>query len=438
MNSDGYILFVTRFVRLFSYGFISVALFLYLVEVGLQQMDIGILFTLTLIGDLLVSFLLTTKADSFGRRKTLIIGALLKLGAGVTFAYTNNFYLLLLSATIGVITPTGGEIGPFLAVEQASLTEIIENKEEIPSIFAWYNLIGYIALALGSFTSGALVQWLGSKYHMTLLESHRYVVIGYAIFGLTKAILYCFLSEQVESKKAYVASSKDGWFSRFGLHRPESKSIVFKLSLLFIVDAFAGGFVMQTMIVYWFHVKYGMDGSLLGALMMGANVLAGLSALAATPLVRKIGAIETMVFTHLPSNILLLLVPLMPNMWSASLMLLLRFSISQMDVPARQTYVALVVASEERSAAGGITNIVRSIGVALSPLLVGYLIKDPNNYWMFSAPFIVAGGLKIFYDIALFISFKTSQPAGLVGAPSETTALVPKEQPPAPTSVQVK
>ena len=166
------------------------------------------------------------------------------------------------------------------------------------------------------------------------------------------------------------------------------------------------------LLYYRFHERWSMDTDKLGLMMSAANVLAGFSALAATPLVNSIGAINTMVFTHFPSNIFLLLVPFMPNKTLAVLILLLRFTISQMDVPARQTYVATVVDADERSAAGGITNIVRSLGLAVSPLLAGYLLSDPSNVWVFGLPFVISGGLKCLYDVLLYISFTASQRSG--------------------------
>jgi len=189
--------------------------------------------------------------------------------------------------------------------------------------------------------------------------------------------------------------------SDLGLHR--SKKMVVKLSSLFALDAFAGGFVVQSMIAWWFHVRYGVDEGLLGTLFFSANLLAGISALLATRIAARIGLLRTMVFTHIPSNILLCLVPLMPNLWLASAVLLLRFSISQMDVPARQSYTMAVVAPDERSAASGITTVARSMGAAASPLLGGLLMAHPL---LFSAPFFVAGGLKIVYDLALYRLFQ--------------------------------
>lgn len=186
-----------------------------------------------------------------------------------------------------------------------------------------------------------------------------------------------------------------------GLHR--SRGVVFKLSALFSLDAFVGGLIVQSMIVYWFHVRFGVEAGLLGGIFFGANALAGISALLAVRLAAKIGLINTMVFILIPSNILLMLVPLMPSLG----VLLLRFSISQMDVPTRQSYTMAVVASDERSAASGVTAIARSVGAALSPALTGLFFGTPA---LLSLPFFLSGGLKIVYDLALFQSFQMLKP----------------------------
>jgi predicted MFS family arabinose efflux permease len=176
-----------------------------------------------------------------------------------------------------------------------------------------------------------------------------------------------------------------------------------KLCCLFGLDAFGGGFVIQSIVAYWFHVRFGVDPATLGTIFFGANILAGISALAAARVAARIGLVNTMVFTHLPSNILLLLVPLMPNLPLAIAVLLLRFSISQMDVPPRQSYTLAVVAPDERSAAAGMTGITRSIGASLAPALAGLLISNPE---LLGAPFFVAGGLKVIYDLLLYRSFR--------------------------------
>ena len=193
--------------------------------------------------------------------------------------------------------------------------------------------------------------------------------------------------------------------SLLGLHR--SRGIVLRLAALFSLDAFAGGFVVQSMVAYWFQLRFGVEPALLGGIFFGANILAGVSALAAARVAARIGLINTMVFTHIPSNILLMLVPLMPNLPLAVALLLLRFSISQMDVPTRQSYTMAVVAPDERSAASGVTTIARSVGASLSPSISGLFLASPV---LMGAPFLVAGGLKIVYDLLLYRGFRELKP----------------------------
>ncbi len=390
------LLFTTRTLRLFGYGFLSVVLALYLIKSGFDDFLMGLLFSLTLVGDAGISLLLTTTADRYGRRKTLVIGAILMMAAGVAFILTSNPLLLIIAAIIGVISPSGNEIGPFLPVEQAMLSQLV-SKEQRTRVFAWYNLIGSLATALGALAGGFLATLL-QRRGMTPLDSYRVILLGYAIIGGILALVFTGLSGACE---AFHTATPAVPGSRIGLHK--SRGVIFKLSMLFSLDAFAGGFVLQSFMAYWFHIRFGADEAALGSIFFGANLLAGFSALLAVPLAKKIGLIRTMVFTHLPSNILLILVPLMPNFPLAISMLLLRFSISQMDVPTRQAYTMAVVDPDERSAAAGITGIARSVGASLSPVVAGALLSVfPGG------PFIVAGGLKIMYDLILFRNFKTS------------------------------
>jgi len=401
LSHDGRLLFVTRCVRLFGYGLISVILVLYLAQIGLPDPKIGLLLTLTLLGDAALSLWITTSADRFGRRKMLVIGAILLVLAGIVFGLTTNYWLLLAAATVGVISPSGNEVGPFLSIEQASLAQIVRNEDRT-AIFAWYNLMGSIATALGALVGGGMVDLL-QRQGWSPVDSFRAVIYGYAALGLLLSGLFLLLTPTVELPPA-------GRFTAgpvlLGLHK--SKRVVFKLSSLFALDAFAGGFVVQSIAAYWFHVRFGVSASTLGAIFFGANILAGVSALAAVPLARRIGLIQTMVFTHIPSNILLILVPLMPNLPLAITMLLLRFSISQMDVPTRQSYTMAVVDPDERSAASGITGVARTAGAALSPSLAGMLLAVPA---LVSVPFFLSGGLKIVYDLLLYRSFKSLKPA---------------------------
>jgi len=392
---DGYVLFTTRIVRMLAYGFLSVVLVLYLAERGLSDTLIGVLLSLTLLGDTAISLWITTTADRFGRRRMLILGALLMVFAGTIFAFTNNVILLIIAAVIGVISPSGYEVGPFLAIEQAALTQTLSDERHT-SAFAWYNLGGSFATAIGALVGGALPHFLRSV-GASPLSAYRAVVLAYAATGFVLALMFTRLSNAVEASKTHTPVPH----THFGLHR--SRGVVLKLSALFGLDAFAGGFVLQSIVAYWFHIRFGVETATLGGIFFGANLLAGLSALAAASVARKIGLVNTMVFTHLPSNVLLVLVPLMPNLPLAIAVLLLRFSISQMDVPTRQSYTMTVVAPDERSAAGGVTGIARTVGAALSPALAGMLISNPV---LMSAPFFMAGGLKVLYDLLLLRSFR--------------------------------
>jgi MFS family permease len=394
LSPDGYLLFSTRLVRMFAYGFLSVVLFLYLVKLGLNEGLIGLLLSLALIGDAAISLWMTTNADRFGRRRILIVGAGLMLFAAVLFALTDNVVLLLIAAIIGVISPSGYEVGPFLAVEQAALSQIIPDERRT-SVFAWYNLVGSFSTATGALGGGILSQSL-QQVGISPVNSYRAVVIGYGAIGLLLAALFARLSPLVET--AISDSLPAGY--HLGLHR--SRGVVLKLSALFGLDAFAGGFVVQSLVAYWFHVRFGVEPATLGGIFFGANILAGISALAAARVAARIGLVNTMVFTHLPSNFLLMLVPLMPNLWLATLVLFVRFSVSQMDVPPRQSYTMAVVAPDERSAAAGVVGIARSIGAAISPGVAGAFLSSPT---LFGVPFFVAGGLKVVYDLLLYRSF---------------------------------
>ena len=398
---DVTVLFATRIVRLFCYGFLSVVLALYLAEAGLREQQIGLLLTLTLAGDAGISLWLTTTADRFGRKRTLMIGAFLMFAAGVVFIATRQVALLMAAAIIGVISPSGNEIGPFLSVEQASLSQLLPGERRTHT-FAWYNLAGSFATASGAFAGGWLAQLMQAR-GATALDSYRSVLAGYALGGLVLAALFFSLTREIEITPPTGAEAVP---SLLGLHR--SRPIVIKLSALFSLDAFAGGLIVQSMMAYWFHLKYGADAGVIGSIFFGANLLAGFSALAAARLARKFGLINTMVFTHVPSNVLLILVPLMPSLPLAITMLLLRFSISQMDVPTRQSYTMAVVAPDERSAASGVTSIARSVGAAISPSLTGLFLASRA---LLSLPFIFSGGLKLIYDALLYRNFRALRPS---------------------------
>jgi len=387
---------------MFGYGFLAIVLALYLKELGFSDSNVGWLLTLTLLGDIPVSLLLTTSADRIGRKRTLMIGAILMLFSGIVFVSTGNFWLLLIAATVGVISPSGYEVGPFLPVEQAALSHVITDAQRT-RVFAWYNLAGTFSTALGSLAGGAISHLLQAQGKSPLV-SYRWILTGYAAIGLLMALVFLLLSPAVEADRKRIAGAVKSFM---GLHKSRRK--VLKLSGLFAIDACGGGFVVQSLIVLWLSKTYpGISELNLGAIFFGANVLAAISALSASWLAARIGLVNTMVFTHLPSNILLILVPFMPNLTLAVTMLLLRFSISQMDVPTRQSYTVAIVEPDERSAAAGVTAIARSVGAMLAPGLAGKLLQMGGICT--SMPFVLGGGLKIIYDLALYRSFQSIKP----------------------------
>lgn len=395
------LLFATRVLRMFGYGFLAVVLVLYLAAIGLSGLETGLLLGLTLLGDAAISLWLTTHADRIGRRRVLLVGAVLMLGAGLVFSATSLLPVLVVAATLGVISPSGNEVGPFLAVEQASLSQLVSDRRRT-GLFAWYQLAGSFATAAGTLAGGALAQaaLVGGAGPA---DAYRVVILGYALVGIVLGGLFLLVSPRVEVPAAEVsdATVRD----RLGLHR--SRGVVLRLSMLFALDAFAGGFAIASFIAFWFHARFGVDPGLLGAILAGANILAGFSALAAGRLAARFGLVNTMVFTHLPSNILLALVPFMPTLPLAALVLFARFAISQMDVPTRQSYTMAIVAPDERSAAAGVTGIARSLGVAAAPLIAGPLFATAA---LASAPFVISGGLKIVYDLLLYRSFRRLRP----------------------------
>jgi MFS family permease len=402
LDPDVTLLFATRSLRLFGYGLLSLVLVLYLTSLGLSGGQIGLLLALTLLGDAAISLWLTTHADRIGRRRVLLAGAALMFAAGLVFTATPLYAALVIAATIGVISPSGNEVGPFLAVEQTALSQLVGDRQRT-TIFARYQLAGSLATALGALAGGGIAQ-AAIAAGAGPADAYRLVIAGYAVIGVALALLFSRVSPRIELPALELENEPiRTWL---GLHH--SQGVVLRLSALFALDAFAGGFVILSFVAYWFQSRFGVDSAVLGGLLFGANILAGLSALAAAPLAARFGLVPTMVFTHLPSNILLMLVPLMPTVQLAAGVLLVRFSISQMDVPTRQSYTMAIVAPDERAAAAGVTGIARSLGVAVSPLIAGPLYLSAM---LAGLPFIIAGGVKVVYDLLLYQRFRALRPA---------------------------
>lgn len=371
---------------------------LHLAAVGMSDRQIGVLLTLTLVGDALVSLLVSRIADRVGRRRMLLVGAGLMVFAGVVFAITSQPLVLTLVAFIGTLSPTGNEAGPFLAIEQSALAQITSSQQRT-RVFAWYNLVGSLATALGSLIGGATAELLQHWGH-SLLQSYRALFGVYAALGCGLGCLFLFLSSQVEVEPQLQMRSS----GLTGL--PQSRVIVRNLSLLFMVDSFAGGLVVQSLLAYWFHLRFGAEAATLGQLFFGVHIVAGLSALAAARIAARFGLINTMVFTHIPANIFLLLIPLMPTLHLAMALCVLRYCVAQMDVPARHSYLMAVTPPDERSAAAGVTTVARTAGSALAPAITGALMSAS----FLNVPFFLAGSMKIVYDLALYFCFRHVKP----------------------------
>ena len=404
-------LFAMRGLRLFAYGALAVVIALYLVEIGLDPGQVGLLLALTLAGDAVISLLLTTHADRIGRRTTLVIGAALMVLGGLVFAATGQFAVLLAAAIVAVLSPTGNEVGPFLAVEQAALSQVVAGKQRTTA-FAWYQLVGAMATAVGALAAGVVVQALLDG-GAPAVDAYRAVIVGYALAGIGIGVLAVVLSRAVEPD---VPAADTSVRNRLGLTR--SQRVVAELSGLFALDALGGGFVVQSIVALWFGLRWDVEPAVLGAIFFGANALSGLSGLVAARLAARFGLIRTMVGTHLPSNVLLILVPLMPTLELTIAVLLARFAISQMDVPTRQSYTMAVVEPDERSAAAGITGIARTAGAAAGTALAAPLVAAPLLGG--GLPFVIAGSLKIAYDLTLWHRFR-SRPAIDAGEPEQSS-----------------
>jgi len=393
LSRDGWLLFITCGVRSFAYGFLSVILGLYLDAVGLSTAAIGWIFTAALAGGAVMTILITAIADSFGRKTLLIVGAVLMAAAGWVFAVSSDPIFLTIAAIFGTISPSGKDVGPFLSIEQAILPQTTDNQHRT-AVFSAYNLVGSFAGAIGALAVG-----LPSLFSLTKISGYRLLIWSYVASAIMLAVLFALLSPRAEAERKNRAPNHP-----VGLQK--SRSMVAKLAALFALDAFAGGFIVQSIVAYWFYLRFKTDLTALGAIFFGTNLLAAVSFLAAPAIARRFGLLNTMVFTHLPSNFLILLVPLMPNVELAVVVLMIRHLLSQMDVPTRQSYSMAVVDPDERAASAGILSVARNAGAALAPLFTGAILTTPS----LGLPFLLAGGLKIIYDLWIFAVFRNVKP----------------------------
>jgi MFS family permease len=397
LSRDGRLLFASCAVRMFAYGFLSVILGLYLAALGYDATAIGGMFTAVLAGGAIVTIALTQVADRLGRRRVLMAGAAAMALAGSAFAVTDDLLVLTAAAIVGAISPSGREAGPFSSLEQAMLPQTTHDEQRT-HVFAAYNLIGSLAFAVGALAVG-----IPAMVGLEARAAQRALLWAYVAIGVLLLALFARLSGAIEASD-YRGAAPAPARPRFGLHR--SRGIAIKLAALGALDSFGQGFVVQSLLAYWIYLRFAADVQTLGAIFFWANLFTAVSFLAAAPLARRIGLLNTMVFTHLPSNVLLMLVPLMPTLELAVVMLLARQLLSQLDVPTRQSYTMAVVDPDERAAAAGLSSVARNSALALAPAFAGATLAVPA----LGLPFLIAGSLKIAYDLALFAVFRDVRP----------------------------
>jgi MFS family permease len=396
LSRDGKLLLSARILRTFGYGFLSVVIAIYLRFLGFDDVQIGLLLGSTLVNSVIFTIFASFYADRIGRRNVLVIYASLMCISGLIFTFTDNYFLLVLAAFIGTINVTGSETGAFLTIEQAILPQTIRDKKKMNTIFALYNMVGTFAMSAGIILSG-LPSLLQEQYFaMDHVDSFKILFMMYSILGLVVMIIYLMISKDIEIKPNLNKSVRQTL-------SPRSKKIVGKLSALFAVDSFAGGFVIQSVVSLWFFTRFGADLIILSYVFSAAGILTAFSYIVAAKIADRIGLVNTMVFTHIPSNILLILVAFAPTLQFAIILYLIRMGLSQMDVPTRQSYIVSIVNEDERIAASGLTNVSRNIAQTVSPSIIGYIFQ---SFLALSGPFVLGGLIKIVYDLALYLNFR--------------------------------
>lgn len=391
LSADGRLLLVARALRTFGYGYLAVVLGLYLEALGLDPVVIGLILAAAVAGSAVMTVAWSLVADRYGRRRTAMTMAALMAVGGIGFALAENPLLLLLAAFTGTISATSSEVGIFNTIDQAVLPQTTAAPHRTWA-FSVYNLVGAASGAVGALAAGSISVFVALGLEGA--DAYRPLFVLYAAIALANLALFSLLSPAVELARI------DGERRLVGIG--PSGPIVARLAALFALDAFAGGFVVLAFVSYWFSLRWGLSPDALGLVFFAAGALSGLSFLAAGWLAGRIGLLNTMVFTHLPSNVVLMLVAVAPSAELAVTLFLLRQSVSQMDVPTRQAYSMALVTPAERTATAGITNVARAVATSVSPILSGWAVSAAA----LGLPFFLAGGLKIAYDLLVFASFR--------------------------------
>ncbi len=396
------LIFAAAWLRSFGIGLLGVVLGVFLSREGLQPLAIGIVLAAGLAGSAAGTIFITFKGDRLGRKRTLFaLSVLTSLGA-LPLIWNFPLPLLAVIAVFSMLNGMGTDRSAAYAMEQAVLPGLVTDEQRTWTL-AWYSLVLDASGALGALAAS----WpsLAQKYlGMSFGSAYRILFAAFGVVNLLSALLYLLLSERVEIARLKPPGASGA--STSAAISPQAKTTVRRLSSLFAIDAFGGGFLIDALVAYWFFRRFGIAEDRLAVLFFAVHVLNALSHLGAAFLARRIGLIKTMVFTHLPSSVFLIAVPLAPTPAWAMARFLLRESLVEMDVPTRQSYVAAVVAPSERTYASGITNLTRNVSWAAASSLAGALMQKVA----FSMPLFLGGGLKIFYDILLWRAFRHVRP----------------------------
>ena len=393
MSPDVKRVLAARSLRAFGDGAISLLLPVYLTALGFDALHVGILTTATLLGSAAVTLLVGMIAHRFTRRATLLAASILMAATGTAFAFVSDFWPLALVAFVGTLNPSSGDVSLFLPLEQALLSHVVADRERT-RVFAWYILTVSLVGALGALFAGA-PKLLVERYGLGLVPILLAMFLFYALFGAISLGLYHRLTP---------AGEGDGEKPAAPLGR--SRRFVYTLAALFCLDAFGGGFVVQSLLALWLFARYQLPLDTAAMIFFWMGILSAISFLIAVPISKRIGLINTMVFTHLPSNVCLMLVPLMPSLWLAVALLFVRSALSQMDVPTRTSYVMAVVTPPERAAAASVTSVPRSLAAAISPVLAGGLLTLTSFGWTLA----IDVALKSVYFLLLIAMFLKIRP----------------------------
>jgi MFS family permease len=392
------------FARSFGTGLLGVLLGIYLFRLGYSSVLIGIVVAAGLAGSAAATVVVTYASDRLGRRRTLLVLAGMAAFGGLALAWFTHPVALVLFAFLGMVNGMGTDRSASFALEQAIVPSLVSDVRRTWAL-SWYNFVLDSSGALGALAAGSAAV-LHGRAGLSEVAAGRVLLLGYAILQVCSIVSYGLLTPSVEVGQCNSA--------RVTLS-PGSERVVRKLSALFAIDSFGGGFLTDALVAYWFFHRFGVSLEYLAVLFFAVHVLNAASHLGAAWLAGRIGLLNTMVFTHLPSNIFLIAVPFAPSFGAAAVLFLLRESLVEMDVPTRQSYVAAVVQPQERTYASGITNLTRNVSWAVSSSLSGFLMQS-----LFSAPLLLGGGLKIGYDFLLYRAFRRIHPPEEISTKSLT------------------